>query len=269
MQLSSRRYTLADADGRRFPLPDGISRIGRDPASNEIVLVDPSVSSHHAAIEVSPQAIVLHDLGSTTGTSVNGNRMAQASLLQDGDRISFGGRELRFRRDTDEQPRAPRGIPTPIQPTRRQVVESGETTSLSAALATIALTLLATLLHTVAIADGIQRDDLPVPLPLVIVGIVLVPLAAILVIAFGRASGYLVAAVASVLGLLFVAASGPVFASGDFRDRLIDEYGSTGFWFIAAASIVVLVTEIVVLTVSLAGWRGMHERDELVEVSTI
>ncbi|HEX2282756.1 MAG TPA: FHA domain-containing protein, partial [Thermomicrobiales bacterium] len=239
--LASRRYALTDAEGRRFPLPDGISRIGRDPATNEIVLTDPSVSSRHAAIEVSPRAIVLRDLGSANGTGINGQRLTQASLLQEGDRVSFGRRELRLARDSDDQPRIPRGIPTPIAaPTRGRVAESGESTNLTAALATIALTLLAILLHTVAIADGIQRDDLPLSLPLVILGLVIVPLIAIVLIAFGRTSGYLVAAIAGVFGLLFVTTSGTVFAGGMFRDELIDEYGSTGFRFIRAASVLAL-----------------------------
>ncbi len=51
---------------------------------------DADVSSRHAEIRVSGGAVVLHDLGSTNGTFVNGERIEGERVLADGDVIEFG-----------------------------------------------------------------------------------------------------------------------------------------------------------------------------------
>lgn len=255
--ISNRRYRLIDADGREFLLPDGVTRIGRDLASNEIVLLDPSVSARHAAIEVSPRAIVVRDLGSRNGTSVNGTRLSQAAVVQEGDRLGFGGRELVINRQPPVTP-ALRAIPLPASPVPQEPVAVWGTEHLATALATIALTLLALMLNLVAVVDGFQRDELSLPLPLALVLLVGLPLLAIGLLAAGRRSGYLVAAIASVTGLAFIMVAGPILAGASVRNELRAEYGSTGYWFIALASLLSLVVEILVLTVALAGWRALR-----------
>src|SRR5690606_30451280 len=84
------------------------------------------------------------------------------------------------------------------------------------------------------------------------------PLLAIGLLAAGRRSGYLVAAIASVTGLAFIMVAGPILAGASVRNELRAEYGSTGYWFIALASLLSLVVEILVLTVALAGWRALR-----------
>lgn len=263
--LLGKRYALTDGAGREFALPRGISRIGRDPSSNEIVLLDPSVSSRHAAIEVSPQAVVLRDIGSTNGTRLNGRQLTQAVILKEGDRVTFGSYELRVSRHADDRLRPIHGAPTLVTPASRPAPdpEPAPGAQFASALATMALILLAALLHAVGIADVIQRDDLPVALPLLILGLVVIPLVAIVLLAINQRWGYGVATVTGILGIAFVVVSGPIFAGGPLRNELTGEYGSTGFWFIAAASILALVTDILVLTVAVAGFRVTGQRNRL------
>jgi Nif-specific regulatory protein len=62
--------------------------IGRNPTSG-IFLDDPTVSRQHCAIRVQDGEFTLHDLGSRTGTFVNGQRKTE-HVLQDGDHITVG-----------------------------------------------------------------------------------------------------------------------------------------------------------------------------------
>ena len=83
-------------DGQSVSLADGVTQIGRDPAAH-VHLVDSRVSRQHAQIECVHGIAVLRDLGSTNGTTVNGEP-ANDHVLYDGDVVSLGGVELRFRR---------------------------------------------------------------------------------------------------------------------------------------------------------------------------
>lgn len=66
--------------------------LGRDPAC-DLALNDPSVSARHAELIVSDRGLRVRDLGSTCGTKVNGERVAEATL-QAGDRLALGDTEL-------------------------------------------------------------------------------------------------------------------------------------------------------------------------------
>jgi len=59
-------------------------------------LADPAVSRRHARIVPRGDGFVLRDLGSTTGTLVNGTRLVGEQPLHDGDVIRMGDVELRF-----------------------------------------------------------------------------------------------------------------------------------------------------------------------------
>ena len=52
--------------------------------------MDREVSKEHAAIERVGGTFVLKDLGSSNGTSINGNPMVGALGLLDGDLVTFG-----------------------------------------------------------------------------------------------------------------------------------------------------------------------------------
>lgn len=71
-------------------------KIGRQ-ADNDLVVVDPGVSRHHAEVINESGACTLHDLGSTNGTYVNGSVVTEHAL-RDGDRISLGSTVVEFRR---------------------------------------------------------------------------------------------------------------------------------------------------------------------------
>lgn len=82
--------------GRRFFLDRLPALIGRG-ADNEIKLNDPGVSRRHARIEAEGDDYVLRDLGSTNGTWVGEQRIANHRLAA-GDRVRLAGTTLLFRR---------------------------------------------------------------------------------------------------------------------------------------------------------------------------
>lgn len=68
--------------------------IGRLP-DNTLQIDDGSVSSHHAELTLEGDRYHLHDLGSTNGTSVNGEPITDA-VLRNGDEIRFGTVQVVF-----------------------------------------------------------------------------------------------------------------------------------------------------------------------------
>ncbi len=89
---------------QRHVLPtSGRIRIGREKASNDIAIADPSVSRHHAVVDVGP-VLRLQDLGSINGTILRKGEIdvdctatredqhvsGQTFTVEAGDRISFG-----------------------------------------------------------------------------------------------------------------------------------------------------------------------------------
>ena len=63
--------------------------LGRSPET-DIVLEDPYASEFHMRLVRQDDGIVLHDLGSTNGTYVNGRRVAAPIALSKGDAIQVG-----------------------------------------------------------------------------------------------------------------------------------------------------------------------------------
>jgi pilus assembly protein CpaF len=63
-----------------------VGRLG----DNDIALDQGSVSSRHAQIVAQNGTVVLHDLGSTNGTFVNGEQVTGERVLEDGDEVYFG-----------------------------------------------------------------------------------------------------------------------------------------------------------------------------------
>jgi len=68
--------------------------IGRG-QSNDLILPDERVSRHHACIEQGGQQFILSDLGSSTGTLVNGQPVTQHPL-QPGEVVQLGNTQMRF-----------------------------------------------------------------------------------------------------------------------------------------------------------------------------
>jgi len=69
--------------------------IGRG-LNNDVILEDTRVSRHHAQLRYRARRFWLSDIGSTNGTYINGEQVAEQAL-RDGDTISLGGLELTFK----------------------------------------------------------------------------------------------------------------------------------------------------------------------------
>jgi hypothetical protein len=85
----------ANLRGQELTLSDGDAVVGRG-ASSQLILADPHVSRTHAVIRTSGSRAVVEDLGSNAGTKVNGVPAAAATILRDGDVISFADVSVRY-----------------------------------------------------------------------------------------------------------------------------------------------------------------------------
>ena len=73
--------------GQRWPLSRTLV-LGRE-ATCEIVIPDRQISRFHARLTLTPEGIILEDLGSKNGTHHNGNLLNGPVMLQDGDKIQI------------------------------------------------------------------------------------------------------------------------------------------------------------------------------------
>lgn len=105
--------TTGPSAGRVHELPYGDHVIGR--GGNATVQVDhPDVSRRHARLEVGRDAVVVFDLGSKNGVSVQGKRVRDPVRLLHGQSLSIGELSLR--------------LSHPASQVTRALVEAGETT---------------------------------------------------------------------------------------------------------------------------------------------
>jgi sigma-B regulation protein RsbU (phosphoserine phosphatase) len=81
--------------GRLYTLDREVTIIGRNPEC-DLVLQPKSVSRKHAAILRKSGGFVLKDMGSTRGTFVNGQKLTQPVLLEDGNTLQIGELLLNF-----------------------------------------------------------------------------------------------------------------------------------------------------------------------------
>jgi DNA-binding winged helix-turn-helix (wHTH) protein len=81
--------------GQEIPLRRGENILGRDPEAR-IRLVSTKVSRRHARIVVEPTRAVLSDLGSRNGTYLGERRIAEESVLTDGDHIVIADEVIVF-----------------------------------------------------------------------------------------------------------------------------------------------------------------------------
>ncbi|RKY19067.1 MAG: hypothetical protein DRP63_01180 [Planctomycetota bacterium] len=79
-----------------YPIKGFPITMGRG-ANNVIVLIDPKASRRHCVIEKSDEGIIIRDLGSRNGTTVNGSRI-EVSPLKEGDIIGVGDTLIYFGR---------------------------------------------------------------------------------------------------------------------------------------------------------------------------
>ena len=87
-----------EARGQSWPITGPVTSIGRDPSA-AVVLDDATVAAQHAQVVHYGTALYLRDLGSRSGTWINGSPLTNAHRLGDGDQIRVGAVELVFRSD--------------------------------------------------------------------------------------------------------------------------------------------------------------------------
>ena len=80
--------------GRQFQISKERTSIGRNSA-NDVVIDDPTVSSQHCYIAIRAGHSVIHDLNSTNGTTIGGERITEAEI-ESGQRIVIGALEFDF-----------------------------------------------------------------------------------------------------------------------------------------------------------------------------
>ncbi len=101
---------LGRGEGKEFHLFRPITMLGRDELADVPVYGDPMVAKTHAKIVQKNIGYTIEDLGSSTGTTVNGTRIT-TQLLKDGDIIHLGTSKFIFR--TKGKSRTPSGTPAP------------------------------------------------------------------------------------------------------------------------------------------------------------
>ena len=86
-----KRIVMVKSDtqqGKELEIQD-VSVLGRS-ADADVLLDDPYASEFHMRLVAQENGLVLHDLGSTNGTYVNGRRVTAPATLRRGDNIQVG-----------------------------------------------------------------------------------------------------------------------------------------------------------------------------------
>ena len=81
-----------NATALTLTLASGVNRVGRNPAG-DICLDDSTVSTRHCEIVVLDDDVFVRDVGSTNGTFIDGQRIAEAVLLP-GQKLHVGAVEM-------------------------------------------------------------------------------------------------------------------------------------------------------------------------------
>lgn len=104
--------------GLELELTRGYMTLGRS-RSNDLVLLEPSVSRVHASLNAHPDGRVsVQDLGSSAGTTVNGRPVSGSVILRSGDVISFGGARFQYQ-DASGKTESTAALPTQSTPRPR------------------------------------------------------------------------------------------------------------------------------------------------------
>ncbi|MCC7540167.1 MAG: FHA domain-containing protein [Deltaproteobacteria bacterium] len=115
--------------GKEFTIAEGETCVGRG-IDNDIILTDIAISRRHLRIERDGDSVILFDLGSGNGSTVNGSKHAKIQLAH-GDRIGLGTTVLVVRwpesvaRTPDEVEAEPTRMSRGVEPTPLVPVEGG------------------------------------------------------------------------------------------------------------------------------------------------
>lgn len=86
-------------EGQRYFLEGSEFMVGRAPTkgATQVAIPDPNISANHATLTQKGDRWYCEDLGSTNGTYINGGRIAQSTLIRDGDTLRMGNTTLSAR----------------------------------------------------------------------------------------------------------------------------------------------------------------------------
>ncbi len=91
---ASPSHPIIDVGGEKWLLTKPVTTIGRS-SQADITVDDSGVSRKHVEFRITPDGVILTDLGSTNGTFVEGHRVEAATLL-DGNQITIGRTRILF-----------------------------------------------------------------------------------------------------------------------------------------------------------------------------
>jgi len=92
--------------------PGRLFTVGRGDQNDVVFGGDPQMSSRHLSIQFNGADCVIHDLNSTNGTTLNGQRIATAKVTH-GDVLRCGTTELILDFSDADRGLPPRPLPTP------------------------------------------------------------------------------------------------------------------------------------------------------------
>jgi len=114
------KLVVEDEAGTRtiVPFTAGEITVGRRAEGGGLRLADRDVSRRHARFVQANGMVFVEDLGSLTGTRVNGERISGRRRLREGDLIEIGGYDLAVLPDDGLAEVAGPGAPPPLPETR-------------------------------------------------------------------------------------------------------------------------------------------------------
>src|SRR3954465_12545563 len=126
-------HLSAGLTGQAHELKVDKTTVGRV-EDNTFQIPEPSVSSHHCEILMRGSDVVVHDLNSTNGTFINGEKVTE-SVLKPGQTLRLGQIEMRLETETSAgastapapvsaSAPAPAPAPAPASSTARKPAES-------------------------------------------------------------------------------------------------------------------------------------------------
>lgn len=90
-----------------IPLEKAILLIGRQADCDVSLTASRKISRKHCCIAIVNDAVLVRDLGSTNGVSINGTRVEQEGRLRLGDELTIGDVRFRLQKDAQLAPPAP------------------------------------------------------------------------------------------------------------------------------------------------------------------